>query len=113
MRLSVVASCLLLGASAQFDFLWSDATYEDLPPSPPLSKSPPPTYTLSRARAEASRDALGSLSALISAYLRVHHGGGEADRAEAASIFSHRASMLAVGSSPEDAPPTAWCAAPR
>ena len=39
MRLSVVASCLLLGASAQFDFLWSDATYEDLPPSPPL---PPP-----------------------------------------------------------------------
>ena len=55
-----------------------------------------------------AEEALDSIRTLLSTYLKIEHGGGEADRALAETLFSPRAALLTVGSADPSEPTTAW-----
>jgi hypothetical protein len=51
-----------------------------------------------------------SLHETLHRYLSIEHGGGLEDREQAERLFCPHASLLAVGTAPEDEPPTDWSA---
>ena len=57
---------------------------------------------------DSSAGSLAEIRLLLEEYLRIEHGGGAHDAEAAAALFSERASLLAVGSSPAGEPPSAW-----
>ena len=64
-----------------------------------------------RASGEASgEEAMDCIRKLLSSYLKIEHGGGEADRALAETLFSPRCALLTVGSADPSEPRSAWSA---